>query len=100
MRFGRVVGNVVCTAKDANLEGVKLMVVQPLTQRLEPRGAMYIAADAVGQAGVGQIVTVVFSADATQAFPGPQIPVDASIVGLIDAATASILQGADEDVSS
>ena len=29
VRFGRVVGNVVCTAKDANLEGVKLMVVQP-----------------------------------------------------------------------
>lgn len=84
MKFGKVLGSVVCTKKDDNLEGIKLLVIQPLTRELEPRGMAYIAADAVGQAGTGQIVSVVFSADATQAFPQEQIPVDASIVGLVD----------------
>ncbi|NMB46770.1 MAG: EutN/CcmL family microcompartment protein [Firmicutes bacterium] len=91
MKFGRVLGSVVCTQEDANLAGVKLLVVQPLTQELQPHGSAYIAADAVGQAGTGQIVTVVFSADATQAFPQKQIPVDASIVGLVDDHTVADL---------
>lgn len=84
MKFGRVIGTVVCTQKDPNMRGVKLLVVQPLSEQLQPAGRAYIAADAVGQAGRGDIVTVVFSADATQAFPVDMIPVDASIVGLVD----------------
>ncbi|NMB11857.1 MAG: EutN/CcmL family microcompartment protein [Firmicutes bacterium] len=91
MKFGKVIGSVVCTQKDASLEGVKLLVIQPLTRELEPRGSAYIAADAVGQAGIGQIVSIVFSADATQAFPQPRIPVDASIVGLVDEHTVTQL---------
>jgi ethanolamine utilization protein EutN len=91
VKFGKVLGSVVCTKKDANLEGVKLLVIQPLTQKLEPRGMAYIAADAVGQAGIGQIVSIVFSADATQAFPQERIPVDASIVGLVDQQTLADL---------
>ena len=91
MKFGKVLGSVVCTRKDVNLEGIKLLVIQPLTRELKPRGNTYIAADAVGQAGVGQIVTVVFSADATQAFPQERIPVDASIVGLLDEHTVADL---------
>jgi len=87
VKFGRVIGSVVSTQKDANLVGVKLLVIQPLDRDLVPEGSAYIAADATGQAGYGQIVTVVFSADATQAFPLPQIPVDASIVGIVDDST-------------
>ena len=93
VRFGKVMGSVVCTQKDPSLDCVKLLVVQPLTKRLESRGPAYIAADAVGQAGTNDIVTVVFSADATQAFPQECIPVDASIVGLVDdTAVAGLLK--------
>jgi ethanolamine utilization protein EutN len=91
MKFGKVIGSVVCTQKDASLEGVKLMVIQPLTRELKPKGPAYIAADGVGQAGIGQIVSIVFSADATQAFPLARIPVDASIVGLVDEHTVDQL---------
>jgi len=87
MKFGRVVGTVVCTQKDTHLNGVKLLVVQPLTEHLEEKGDLYVAADAIGQAGYGDIVSVVFSADATQAFPSGFIPVDASIIGFPDGTT-------------
>ncbi len=92
MKFGRVLGSVVCTQKDANLEGVKLLVIQPLSKELRPQGPAYIAADAVGQAGTGQTVSIIFSADATQAFPQKRIPVDASIVGLVDEHTVAQLE--------
>lgn len=93
MKFGKVIGRVVCNPSDQSLTGVKLLVVQPLTARLKPKGAPYIAADALWQAGQGDIVTVVFSADATRAFDVDQIPVDASIVGLVDSQTAKLLGG-------
>lgn len=91
MKFGKVIGTVVSTQKDTNLIGVTLLVIQPLDRDLTPKGSPYIAADATGQAGPGQIVTVVFSADATQAFPQRRIPVDASIVGIVDECTAARL---------
>jgi len=95
VKFGKVMGTVVSTQKDANLVGVKLLVIQPLNRNLIPEGSPYIAADATGQAGYGQTVTVVFSADATQAFPQRRIPVDASIVGIVDDCTlAQLSQGA------
>jgi microcompartment protein CcmK/EutM len=91
VKFGKVIGTVVSTQKDDNLTGVKLLVIQPLAQDLTPKGPAYIAADATGQAGTGQIVTIVFSADATQAFPQRRIPVDASVVGIVDDCTAARL---------
>ena len=39
MKFGKVIGTVVSTQKDANLIGVTLLVIQPLDQDLTPKGA-------------------------------------------------------------
>ena len=54
MMFGEVKGTAVCTLKYAGLEGVKLLVIQPLNKRLEPDGSLQVAADVV-QAGIGDI---------------------------------------------
>ena len=51
MKFARVVGTVVATRKYAGLEGVKLLVVQPLDRDGTPAGREVVAADATGQAG-------------------------------------------------
>jgi microcompartment protein CcmK/EutM len=94
MKFARVVGTVVCTQRDPALVGIKLLVLQPLSARLEAQGSPYIAADGIGQAGVGDIVAVVFRGDAPEAFTRDRVPVDASTVGIVDPATARRLAGA------
>ncbi|HOU52569.1 MAG TPA: EutN/CcmL family microcompartment protein [Myxococcota bacterium] len=84
MYLGRVVGTVVATRKAEGLEGIRLLVVQPLNPDLSPRGNLEVAADAV-QAGPGEVVHLVGSREAALAFPGWFIPVDAAIVGIVDA---------------
>ena len=84
MKFARVIGTVVATRKAEGLEGVKLLVVQPLDEQRQPRGDPQIAADATAQAGPGELVFVVASREAAQALPVICVPVDLAITGIID----------------
>lgn len=84
MKFGRVIGTVVATQKYEGLEGVKLLVVQPLTRDLEKAGQPQIAADGTGQAGPGELVFMVASREAAQAMPELFVPVDLAITGIVD----------------
>ena len=52
MYLGRVIGTVVSTSKNENLIGMKLLMVEKLTERLEREGSTEIAVDSVG-AGTG-----------------------------------------------
>ena len=45
MLFGIVKGTAVCTQKYSGLEGIKLLIVQPVSKELEPIGGLKIAAD-------------------------------------------------------
>ncbi|NLK07560.1 MAG: EutN/CcmL family microcompartment protein [Firmicutes bacterium] len=83
MKFGKVIGSVTATIKDPGLQALKFHVVQALDEKLRPLPSTYIAADAVGQVGLDDIVTVVFSRDAAEAFLTITPPVDASIVGIV-----------------
>ena len=47
MRLGRVVGTVVASVKTDGLDGVKLLIVQPLSRKLEVVGDPVVAADGV-----------------------------------------------------
>ena len=69
MKLARVIGTVVATTKYEGLEGVKLLVVQPLDRDGNDRGAPAVAADATAQAGPGHLVFVVGSREAAQAMP-------------------------------
>ena len=84
MKLARVVGTVVATTKYEGMEGVKLLVVQPLDRDGNVRGSPAVAADATAQAGPGHLVFVVGSREAAQALPELFVPVDLAITGIVD----------------
>jgi ethanolamine utilization protein EutN len=83
MQIGRVIGTVVVTIKNDTLDGVKLLVVQPLSTAREPIGRAIVAADSVG-AGVGEDVFFVRGKEASFPFHPTEVPTDAGIVGIVD----------------
>ena len=84
MLFGRVKGRAVCTLKFSGTEGLKLLIVQPLNKRLEPVGALQVAADVV-DAGPGDLCVMVRSREAALALPDVKfVPVDLALVGIVD----------------
>jgi ethanolamine utilization protein EutN len=84
MQLGRVRGSAICTVKYNGLEGCKLLVVEPLNRRLEATGALQIAVDVV-QAGPGDLCVLARSREAALALPEIKfVPVDLSIVGIVD----------------
>ena len=88
MYLGRVIGTVVSTSKNENLIGMKLLMVEKLTERLEREGTTEIAVDSVG-AGTGEIVIVCKGSSARYVFDNGQAPVDTSIVGIVDSVEVS-----------
>ncbi len=85
MQLARVTGTVVATVKADNMEGVRLLIVQPLTRDLAPSGQPVVAADALETAGPGQLVYIVAAREAAEAMPNRFVPVDHAIVGIVDA---------------
>jgi len=84
MLFGRVRGTAVCTIKYPGLEGVKLLVVQPLDRKLQPVGGLQVAADVV-HAGPGDLCMMVRAREASLALPDVKfVPVDLALVGIVD----------------
>ena len=84
MQLGRVMGTVVATEKAAGLEGVKLLIVQPLDKQQRAVGRPVVAADAVHMAGPGELVYFVASREAAEALEERFVPVDHAICGIVD----------------
>lgn len=89
MYLARVIGNIVSTSKDESLIGTKLLIVQQLNEKKEEVGISEIAVDTVG-AGAGEIVLVAKGSSARCALAGKTMPVDASIVGIVDTVEVNI----------
>ena len=90
MQLGRVIGTLVSTQKHRKLEGAKLLLVQPLTLDDTPRGTPVLTIDSVG-AGVGEKVLIVLEGRAAgEALRRKAAPVDAAIIGIVDAVEISI----------
>lgn len=83
MKIGKVVGNVWATKKETSLEGLKLLVVQLYDPTDNKNESCIVAVDTVG-AGTGEDVLVVSGSSARAAMTKDKIPVDATIVGIID----------------
>jgi microcompartment protein CcmK/EutM len=83
MQLARVIGEVVSTMKDANLTGLKLLVLQPLAATGEASGRTLVAIDSVG-AGVGENVFFVRGREAAFPFYPAEPPADAAIIGIVD----------------
>ncbi len=87
MKLGRVVGRVVSTKKLESLEGVKLLLVQPLNEKREAVGDPIVATDRM-QAGEGDIVCYEGGKEAAQTLPNWFNPADAAVIGIVDAVDA------------
>jgi len=84
MRVGKVIGTIWATRKDEKLNGLKLLIVQQLNIINDSNeGAPIIAADMIG-AGVGERVIIVGGSSARSAAGSNHVPVDATVVGIID----------------
>ncbi|NCB63731.1 MAG: ethanolamine utilization protein EutN [Clostridia bacterium] len=84
MKVAKVIGNIWATRKEEKLAGLKLLLVQPLNVLDGSKDRMpIVAADIIG-AGVGETVLVVSGSSARSAAGDMSIPVDATVVGIVD----------------
>lgn len=83
MKIGRVIGRVVSTVKVESLEGIKLLLVQPLDEKLNIVGDAIIAADTI-QSGTGDLIYYEISREASRVIETVMNPCDAAIMGKID----------------
>lgn len=83
MQLARVVGTVVSSRKEANITGLKLLVVKPLDEEGRETGNALVAADAVG-AGPDEVVLVAAGSSARQTEATDKKPVDLVILAIVD----------------
>lgn len=83
MQLARVIGDVVATRKDDNLNAIALLVLQPIAPDGTPVGRTLVAVDSVG-AGRGETVFFVRGKEGSFPFYPVEVPTDAGIVGIVD----------------
>ena len=83
MKLANVVGTVVSTRKEPELEGLTFLVVRDLDKDLEPTGGTVVAVDAVG-AGVGECVMYASGSSSRLTHVTRDKPVDATIMAIVD----------------
>jgi len=84
MILAQVLGTVVSTRKDHGLMSLKLLLVREVDGQFKPAGSYVVAADAVG-AGEDELVLVASGSSARLTEVSRDKPVDAVIVGIVDA---------------
>ncbi|MEL6715417.1 MAG: EutN/CcmL family microcompartment protein [Planctomycetota bacterium] len=83
MLIGEVVGSVVSTRKDEQLQSHKLLVVQVRSHSNEPKDQYVVAVDSVG-AGPGDIVLYATGSSARQTTITKDKPCDAVVMAVVD----------------
>ncbi|MDY7232530.1 EutN/CcmL family microcompartment protein [Hyalangium rubrum] len=83
MLMGKVVGTVVSTRKEQELEGLKLLVLRGMDLEGKANGPVVVAVDAVG-AGVGEVVLYCSGSSARQTQVTKDRPVDATVMAIVD----------------
>ena len=88
MRLGRVIGRIWSTVKTEPLEGVKLLLIQPVDEKGADSGPALIATDAVG-AGAGDTIYWCRGREASFAMLPAEVGTDAAVVGIVDSVTVT-----------
>jgi microcompartment protein CcmK/EutM len=83
MLMGKVMGTVVSTRKEQELEGLKLLVLRGMDLEGNVTGPVVVAVDAVG-AGVGEVVLYCSGSSARQTKVTKDRPVDATVMAIVD----------------
>jgi ethanolamine utilization protein EutN len=84
MFAAKVIGHMVCTHKDDNLKGLKLLIVQPVDNQLQDEGKPLVAIDTIGQSGEGDLVYLAKSKESSMPLNKDLVASDAGILGIID----------------
>lgn len=88
MKLGLVIGKLVSTRKEGKLEGLKILIVNYLTENLERTKDTAACIDTVN-AGEGDIVLLCSSSSARLTKLTKDVATDNTIVGIVD----SVMQG-------
>lgn len=83
MLLGRVVGTVVATRKEPQIEGWSLLLVRQIDAENRDAAGYVVAVDAVG-AGVGEVVLYASGSSARQTEATRDRPCDAVIMAIVD----------------
>lgn len=83
MRLGRVSGKLWASVKDPQLEGRRMVLVQPVNEAREDDGDPLVCLDAVG-AGTGSLIYWARGKEGALAFHPEVVSSDATIVGIVD----------------
>ena len=83
MIFAKVIGTVVSTQKDENLNGKKMLLCRETDHTGKPLNSYHVAVDAV-QAGEGSFVLLTYGSSARMTETTKNAPIDAVITAIID----------------
>ncbi len=83
MNLAKVIGTIWATRKNEQLEGLKMQLIQPVSEQEKALGSPLVAVDTVG-AGVGDLVYYVTAYEAVIPLKKKPALADASIVGIVD----------------
>ncbi|MEZ4272671.1 MAG: EutN/CcmL family microcompartment protein [Myxococcota bacterium] len=83
MLLARVIGTVVATRKEVELEGLKFLLLQTTDPTGKLKESFTVAVDAVG-AGLGDLVMVASGSSARQTEVTKNRPVDATVMAIVD----------------
>ncbi|ADK13780.1 MULTISPECIES: EutN/CcmL family microcompartment protein [Clostridium] len=84
MFLGKVVGKVVSTQKSEKLIGNKLLIVKKIDEKENLIGDHFVAVDTVGAGANDTVIVVTGSGSRNSSDSQNDIPIDASIVGIVD----------------
>ena len=88
MKLGKIIGNVVSTRKEGNIEGLKIMIVTYLDENLSDTNNSAACIDTVN-AGDGDIVLLCSSSSARITRMTKDKAIDNTIVGIIDSISSA-----------
>ena len=83
MIFAKVIGTVVSTQKDENLNGKKMLLCRETDHTGKPLNSYHVAVDAV-QAGEGSFVLLTYGSSARMTETTKNAPIDAVVSAIID----------------
>jgi len=84
MLLGKVIGTITPASVYEGLEGVPMLIIQPLDRNSKPKGEHIVAADSTLMAGKGELVYYEGGREAALALEKWFVPVDHTIIGIVD----------------
>lgn len=84
MKLGKVIGTLTPCSVYKGLEGVPMLLVQPLDKNQNPKGKIIVSADSTRMAGPGELIYYESSREAALALDPWFVPVDDTIIGIVD----------------